>query len=132
MTWFLMPLQKFATFSGRSRRKEYWMFFLFTAVVSIVLAVVDMGIGTYHEASGVGLLSALFTLAVLIPWIAVTARRFHDIGKSGWLQLLFIIPLVGLILWIVWMARAGDQGPNSYGPDPKLGAALPEGGPAFA
>lgn len=119
MTWALMPLQKYAVFSGRSRRKEFWMFVLFTFIVEIVLAIIDAIIGTYNTAIGMGLLSGLFYLAILVPSIALNTRRLHDIGKSGWFQLLFIIPIVGFILWIIWMVRDGDDGVNQYGPSPK-------------
>lgn len=130
MTWFLMAMQKYATFSGRSRRKEYWMFVLFVTLISIGLVIVDVIIGTYNDASGVGLLQGLFTLAIIVPYIAATARRFHDIGKSGWMQLLFLIPLVGFILWIIWMASDGNAGTNKYGPSPKAPAGFPESGAA--
>ena len=128
MTWALMPLQKYAVFSGRSRRKEFWMFVLFTFVVEIVLAI----IGTYNTALGIGLLSGLFYLAILVPSIALNTRRLHDIGKSGWFQLLFIIPIVGFILWIIWMVRDSDDGVNKYGPSPKAPVGYYEGGAAPA
>ena len=132
MTWALMPLQKYAVFSGRSRRKEFWMFVLFTFVVEIVLAIIDAIIGTYNTALGIGLLSGLFYLAILVPSIALNTRRLHDIGKSGWFQLLFIIPIVGFILWIIWMVRDGDDGVNKYGPSPKAPVGYYEGGAAPA
>jgi uncharacterized membrane protein YhaH (DUF805 family) len=130
MTWALMPLQKYAVFSGRSRRKEFWMFVLFTFIVEIVLAIIDAIIGTYNTAIGIGLLSGLFYLAILVPSIALNTRRLHDIGKSGWFQLLFIIPIVGFILWIIWMVRDGDDGVNQYGPSPKDPVGYYEGGGA--
>jgi uncharacterized membrane protein YhaH (DUF805 family) len=115
----LDALQKYAVFSGRSRRKEYWMFVLFTFLVSIGLGFIDTLAETYEDTTGTGLLSGLFQLAVLVPSIAVNTRRLHDTNKSGWFQLLFIIPLVGLILWIIWMVKDSDQGGNQYGPNPK-------------
>ena len=132
MTWALMPLQKYAVFTGRSRRKEFWMFVLFTFVVEIILAIIDAIIGTYDTAVGMGLLSGLFYLAILVPSIALNTRRLHDIGKSGWFQLLFLIPIVGFILWIIWMVRDGDEGPNQYGPSPKAPVGYYEGGAAPA
>ena len=130
MTWALMPLQKYAVFTGRSRRKEFWMFVLFTFVVEIILAIIDAIIGTYNTAVGMGLLSGLFYLAILVPSIALNTRRLHDIGKSGWFQLLFLIPIVGFILWIIWMVRDGDEGMNQYGPSPKAPVGYYEGGAA--
>jgi uncharacterized membrane protein YhaH (DUF805 family) len=132
MTWALMPLEKYAVFSGRSRRKEYWMFVLFTFVVGIGLGFIDTLAGTYEDTTGIGLLSGLFQLAVLVPSIAVNTRRLHDTGKSGWLQLLFIIPLVGLILWIIWMVKDSDLSGNQYGPNPKTADVNPLSGAAPA
>ena len=120
LTVAVSPLKKYATFSGRSHRKEYLLFVLFVVVVFIALTIVDDLLGTYDAETGWGLLSGLFSLATLVPYLALNSRRLHDIGKSGWLQLLFLIPLVGLILWIVWMASEGDLGVNKYGPDPRL------------
>ncbi|MFC5727284.1 MULTISPECIES: DUF805 domain-containing protein [Nocardioides] len=121
MSWFVMALKKYATFSRRARRKEYWMFFLWAALIVLGLAIIDNLVGTYDEATGWGLLSGLFSLAMVVPSISVTARRLHDIGKSGWLQLLFLIPLVGFILWIIWMVTDGDSHTNQYGPSVKGG-----------
>ena len=108
------------------------MFVLFAFLISIGLLFVDMFVGTYDETLGIGLLEGLFSLAMLIPSLAVAARRLHDTGKSGWLQLLFLIPIAGLILWIIWMAKEGDDGMNKYGPSPKDTAGYPPGGPALA
>lgn len=132
MTWFVMALKKYATFSGRSRRKEYWMFFLFVTLIMIGLAIIDLLVGTYNEAAGIGLLQGLFGLATLVPYLALNARRLHDTGKSGWLQLLFIIPLVGFILWIIWMVTEGDRVTNKYGPNPKFAEGPAQGGAVLA
>lgn len=100
-------LTNYANFNGRARRSEYWWYTLFTVIVSIVLGVVDGATG-----SGVGTLGAIFSLATLIPSIAVAVRRMHDVGKSGWFCL---IPIYNLVL----ACTEGDQGTNEYGPDPK-------------
>jgi uncharacterized membrane protein YhaH (DUF805 family) len=76
-------------------------------------------LGTFSEENTVGLLQGLFTLAVAVPQIALNTRRFHDVGKSGWWQLLFLIPLVGLVMWLAYMGSDGDEGENKYGPSPK-------------
>jgi uncharacterized membrane protein YhaH (DUF805 family) len=124
MTWALMPLKKYAVFTGRSRRKEYWMFLLlFTLLPSICFGTIDWLAGTSDLV--VNLLSWLVSVAILVPSIAVTTRRLHDSGKSGWRQLLFFIPLVGIVLWIIWMVRDGDDGVNNYGPNPKTAAVYP-------
>jgi uncharacterized membrane protein YhaH (DUF805 family) len=113
MNWYIAVLKKYAEFSGRARRKEFWMFVLINFAISIVLGIVE---GLLGDA---GFLSSIYGLAVMVPSIAVSARRLHDINKSGWLQLLGLIPLVGLIILIVFFAKEGDAGPNAYGADPK-------------
>ncbi|WP_137681198.1 DUF805 domain-containing protein [Aurantiacibacter suaedae] len=142
MEWMLMPLRKYAQFSGRSRRKEFWMFALLNMIVySVVigLMVATSGASAFAGANsanplaiytslftGVGLLLAVWALAVFIPSIAVSVRRLHDRDMSGWWYLGFIvasmIPFIGLIAsiaFIVIMALPGTPGPNRYGPDPK-------------
>lgn len=108
------------------------MFILFAFLISIGLLIIDMLVGTYNDAAGIGLLEGLFSLAMLVPSLAVTARRLHDTGKSGWLQLLFLIPLAGLVLWIIWMVQEGHAGMNKYGPSPQDEAGSSQGGTALA
>ena len=131
MEWMLMPLKRYADFSGRSRRKEYWMFVLFIFLVSVAISMVLslLGLSAEDEGSLLGLGGAmlvillLFSLAVIIPSIAVQVRRFHDQDKSGWLVLLNLIPFVGGIIVLVFMCLDGTRGPNRYGPDPKGGGS---------
>jgi len=118
MNWYLEVLRKYAVFSGRARRKEYWFFALFNLLISIVLAVVDAAIG-FTDIEGLGPLRGLYTLAVLIPGIAVTVRRLHDTGKSGWYILLGLIPCVGGIILLVFMVEDSQHGENEYGSYPK-------------
>lgn len=119
MNWYLGVLKKYATFTGRAQRAEYWYFVLFSTIVSIVLTILDAIFGTLSP-SGTGLLSGIYSLAVLIPYIAVGARRLHDIGKSGWWQLIALIPLIGAILLIIWFATDSKED-NQYGENPKKG-----------
>jgi uncharacterized membrane protein YhaH (DUF805 family) len=119
MSWFVEALKKYAVFSGRSRRKEYWYFVLFVVFISIVLSTIDGLFGTYHRESGAGLLSTMFSLAVLIPSIAVSVRRLHDIDRTGWWVLISLVPLVGWIVLLVFHVQDGTPGPNRFGPDPK-------------
>jgi uncharacterized membrane protein YhaH (DUF805 family) len=127
MIWALMPLQRYAEFSGRSRRKEYWMFSLFAILISIGFGYIDILAGTSNTLAGFGLFQALFDLALTVPSLAVTTRRLHDTGKSGWVQLLFLIPLIGLIV-IIWLVNDSDQGDNQYGPNPKTTDIYPPAG----
>lgn len=119
MEWMMMPLQRYADFSGRSRRKEYWMFVLGVIIVAIVLSVIEGVLGLTGMIGPYGPLSALFLLAIIIPGIAVQVRRFHDQDKSGWFVLLGFIPIVGGLIVLVFMCLEGTRGPNQYGPDPK-------------
>src|SRR5437899_1593476 len=92
MHWYLEALKKYAVFSGRARRKEYWMFFLFNLIIGLVLGVIE------GVAGGPGVLESLYGLAVLIPGIAVSVRRLHDTNRSGWWLLIGLIPLIGVIV----------------------------------
>lgn len=102
---------KYVSFNGRARRKEFWYFFLANLIISIPLVIIDSIIG-------VQVLSGIFSLAVLLPGISCGVRRLHDLGKSGWFYLLGLIPLVNLYL-IYLFATEGVRGDNQYGPDPK-------------
>jgi len=119
MNWYLQVLKKYAVFSGRARRKEYWFFFLFNIIASIVLSVIDVTVGTFSATSGVGLLSGIYGLAVIIPSIAVGVRRLHDIDRTGWWLLIAFIPLIGVLVLLVFALLPGTAGDNKYGPDPK-------------
>jgi uncharacterized membrane protein YhaH (DUF805 family) len=122
----LMPLRRYFDFSGRSRRKEYWMFVLFYVLVGAVLALAffatmsDQSDGTTNGMSSAFVwVGGLFLLALFIPSVAVQVRRFHDQDKSGWFILLGLIPYIGGIVVLVFMCLPGTIGPNRFGPDPK-------------
>lgn len=126
MEWMTLPLKRYADFSGRSRRKEYWMFLLGIIIVAVVLSIVEGVLGLSGMVGGVyGPLTALLVLAILIPSIAVQVRRFHDQDKSGWFVLLAFIPLIGGLITLVFMCLEGTPGPNRFGEDPK-GAGAPD------
>ena len=105
---------KYADFKGRARRPEYWWWTLFNVLLSIPLALLDVAI---EGANGGGVLSNLVGLALLLPSLAVGARRLHDTDRSGWLQLLWFIPLIGWIIIIVFLCQRGTDGPNRFGSD---------------
>lgn len=136
MEWMLMPLQRYADFQGRSRRKEYWMFILFQVIVYVVLGTLMAVFGAFtSDMSGdpspmlwpfIGVF-AIFALGVFIPSLAVQVRRLHDRDMSGWWILIGIIPIinyVGSIVLLVFYCLDGTPGPNRYGPDPKGGNNL--------
>lgn len=121
MSWYLKVLKNYAVFRGRARRKEYWMFILVNVIVSVVLIFLDGALGTIDPESGVGLFNSLYTLGVLVPTLAVTARRLHDTNRSGWWQLIGLVPLIGFFVLLFFTVLDGDQGTNRFGEDPKAG-----------
>jgi uncharacterized membrane protein YhaH (DUF805 family) len=124
MSWYLDVLKKYVTFSGRARRKEYWMFVLFNLIFAIVAMVLDNVLGLANEQTGYGIIYTLYTLGVLLPSLAVLVRRLHDIGKSGWWVFITLIPLIGAIWLLVLLVGDSQPGTNEYGPNPKT--SLPE------
>ena len=119
MSWYLEVLKKYAVFSGRARRKEYWYFVLFNILASIVLGIIDGVTGCFNAATGVGLLGGIYSLAMIIPSISVSVRRLHDTGRSGWWLLIGLIPLIGAIVLLVFMVRDSFPDDNEYGASPK-------------
>ncbi len=118
--WFLDPVKHhYFDFEGRVTRQQYWMFILWTFIISIPLSV----IGSMIDVEG---LDSLFSLAIFLPSLGLATRRLHDIDKSGWWQLLFFIPIIGWIVVIVWLAQVGRKGTNRYGVDPKTTDVAPQ------
>ncbi|MET9955875.1 DUF805 domain-containing protein [Streptomyces sp. NPDC006339] len=117
MNWYLDVLKKYAVFSGRARRKEYWMYTLFNVIALIIVAVIDQAISTYP------LLYGIYALATFLPSLGVTVRRLHDTGRSGWWILISLVPLVGGIILLVFLASDGEAQQNAHGPNPKLAPA---------
>ena len=117
-------MNNFANFEGRASRSEYWWFALATFIAGFCIGLVDGVILVVMDVPIDSLLwsfsplGTLFQLAILIPGLAVLVRRFHDLGKSGWWFFILLIPCVGIILYIVWMATEGEPHDNAYGPVP--------------
>ena len=115
---------KYATFSGRASRSEYWWSYLGIAVISMVLQIIGivggLALGSVNEGLGAlfGLAAFAGLLALLIPSLSVNVRRLHDTGKSGWMLLILLIPCIGFILWLVWMIEDGQPHVNAYGAVP--------------
>jgi len=106
---------KYVTFSGRALRSEFWFFTLFVVLGSLVAATLDAVLfGVRGEAGGP--VSLIFGLGILLPNLAVSVRRLHDTGRSGWFILLGLIPLIGIIILLIWFCQRGEDGPNAYGP----------------
>ena len=135
MDLILKPLRHYADFTGRTRRREFWSFFLFVWIMLFVLMYLDTVLGLGGTATGYrtgnsigfnmtgGLLTLLFGVATLIPILAVSVRRLHDVGKSGWYLLFIVVLLIGWIYLLYLYVQPGMSGPNEYGPDPKAADA---------
>jgi uncharacterized membrane protein YhaH (DUF805 family) len=106
----------YVNFSDRASRSEYWFWILFVIIGDIVAMAIDY-------ALGIQVISTLFSLAVLLPGIAIAVRRLHDLDRSGWWVLLALIPLIGAIILLIWFCSRGTDGPNRFGPDPLSGMA---------
>ena len=119
MNWYLHVLKNYATFSGRARRKEYWMFFLFNVLISLGLGVLDVVAGTYSVEYETGFFSGLYSLLVLIPSIAVSVRRLHDTNRSGWWIVISLIPIIGVLVLFVFTCLDSQPGTNRFGANPK-------------
>jgi len=119
MNWYLEALKKYATFTGRARRKEFWFFTLGNFLAVLGLGVVDGLMGNFDPQYEIGPLSGLYLLAVLVPSIAVTVRRLHDTDRSGWWILLGLIPIVGGLVLLYFEVLDSQPGTNRFGPNPK-------------
>jgi uncharacterized membrane protein YhaH (DUF805 family) len=117
MNWYLEVLKKYAEFNGRARRTEYWMFVLFNLLAYVVLGIVERIIHVQM------ILTTIYSLAVLVPALAVSVRRLHDTNRSGWWLLVALIPLVGAIVLLVFGVQEGQASQNQYGPNPKASPA---------
>ena len=149
MYWYIKALKKYAVFEGRARRKEFWYFVEVYFIIRIVLRLIDAAVGSYHAASDTGLFDGLFVMAMLTPSIAVTVRRLHDTGRSGWWALLMLpigiaftvgvdnltsggtsesdliaimlmVGMVGIVVLFVFMVMDSNLNDNQFGPNPKL------------
>lgn len=122
MNWFLDVIKnKYATFTGRARRKEFWMYFLVVAIIEIALSIILSILGLIGGVFVIigSFITVLFGLAIIIPTLALWMRRLHDTGKSGWWLLINIIPVVGSIVLLIFALLDSQPGDNKYGPNPK-------------
>lgn len=128
MQWYLNVVRdNYATFTGRARRKEYWMFVLFNMIFAVVAMIIDNILGTtfgftegYRQVGpAYGWIYMLYLLAMIIPSFAVFVRRLHDVGKSGWWFFIILIPFVGAVWLFVLVCIDGNPGEKIYGPSPK-------------
>ena len=118
MEWYIKVLKQFSDFETRARRKEYWMFTLFSVIISSILTLIDNNLGTAVN-TGSGLLSGIYSLIILVPTLAVGVRRLHDVGKSGWMLLVALIPLIGVIWLLILFCKDSQLEENKWGTNPK-------------
>lgn len=118
MEWYLRVIRNYIGFSGRARRKEFWMFILVNAFVTAVISILDKILG-WNLGDDDGVLSIIYSLLIFLPSLAVQFRRLHDVERSAWWLLLMFIPVVGWVALIVFSCQSGTPGYNNFGPDPK-------------
>ena len=116
MHWYTDVIRKYAVFSGRAARPEYWWFVLYNLIVALVINIV---VGVIAGRSTGQVVSDLYSLAVLLPSLGVAIRRLHDTNRTGWWLLIGIIPVIGWIVLLVFLVMASDPGSNSHGPNPQ-------------
>ena len=119
MDWYLMVWKKYAQFSGRSRRKELWMFALFNVLVALVLCIGSIALKENVAGKIFMGLYWIYLVAVIIPCLALGARRLHDTGRSGWWWLIDLVPFIGPVILLVFWVLDSEPGANKYGPNPK-------------
>lgn len=119
MNYYSICLSKFADFSGRARRREYWTFVLVNCLIALLLLTLGLTFGEDSPASNI--MVTIFYLIMLVPNLSVSVRRLHDIGKSGWYTFLSLIPLIGGLILLIWSLMDSEPGENQYGKNPKEG-----------
>lgn len=115
MNWYVQAFQKYAEFNGRSTRGEFWYFLLIHALVILGIILIELVFGTY------GILGGLYAIGAIVPSFAVTVRRLHDTGRSGWSILLVLIPVIGSVILLIFLLQDSQYGENQYGKSPKEG-----------
>ncbi len=119
MEWYFTVLRKYAVFSGRARRKEYWIYNLINSIVISILAVSEGFTSRFDTGYGIGMLTSIYILGVMIPSIAVTVRRLHDTGRSGLWYFVGLIPVIGWLAVLIFTLLDSEFGSNEYGDNPK-------------
>lgn len=120
MDWYLKVLRQYADFDGRARRTEFWMFNLFNLLILLALAGMMIILGSQSTLALIPMaLMSLYWLAIAIPHLAVSVRRLHDVGYSGWMLFIGIVPILGGIWLLVLYCTDSQPGDNEYGPNPK-------------
>ncbi len=125
MSWYITCWKKYVDFSGRARRREYWWFYLINSIIASILAMIAVFTSRETNISPFYWVAVLFSLAIILPSLAVQIRRLHDVGKSGWWIFISLVPFIGGLWLLVLMLSDSQAGTNQYGPNPKEAPAVP-------
>lgn len=125
MSWYITCWKKYVDFGGRARRREYWWFWLINVVIAWILAMIAVFTSNDTNLSPFYWVAVLFSLAIILPSLAVQIRRLHDVGKSGWWIFISLVPFIGSLWLLVLMLSDSQAGTNQYGPNPKEMTAVP-------
>ena len=115
MNYFLDALKNYATFSGRATRQQYWMYILFYIVFYFIAVMLDINLGQFDKEKMTGFISTFYTFGLLLPTVAILARRLHDIGRSSWWILLILIPVIGSLVILIMTLMDSQKNENKYG-----------------
>ncbi|EKO3798637.1 DUF805 domain-containing protein [Vibrio harveyi] len=117
--WYYRVILNYSNFGGRARRQEYWYFTLVNVLVNLVMGIIDRVIGSVMQMDNFGFFGVIYALFIMIPSIAVTVRRLHDSGRTGWWALIAFVPIIGVLVLLYFLIQDSEEGSNQYGANPK-------------
>ncbi|MHA2771378.1 DUF805 domain-containing protein [Vibrio harveyi] len=117
--WYYRVILNYSNFSSRARRQEYWYFTLVNVLVNLVMGIIDRVIGSVMQMDNFGFFGVIYALFIMIPSIAVTVRRLHDSGRTGWWALIAFVPIIGVLVLLYFLIQDSEEGSNQYGATPK-------------
>ncbi|MFN1650048.1 DUF805 domain-containing protein [Vibrio rotiferianus] len=117
--WYYKVILNYTNFNGRARRQEYWYFTLVNVLVNLVMGIIDRAIGSATQMDNFGFFGVIYALFIMIPSIAVTVRRLHDSGRTGWWALIAFVPVIGILVLLYFLIQDSEEGSNQYGANPK-------------
>ncbi|BBL91383.1 aminopeptidase [Vibrio rotiferianus] len=117
--WYYKVILNYTNFNGRARRQEYWYFTLVNVLVNLVMGIIDRVIGSVMQMENFGFFGVIYALFIMIPSIAVTVRRLHDSGRTGWWALIAFVPIIGILVLLYFLIQDSEEGSNQYGANPK-------------
>ncbi|MET2900705.1 DUF805 domain-containing protein [Vibrio rotiferianus] len=117
--WYYKVVLNYTNFNGRARRQEYWYFTLVNVLINLVMGIIDRVIGSVMQMENFGFFGVIYALFIMIPSIAVTVRRLHDSGRTGWWALIAFVPIIGILVLLYFLIQDSEEGSNQYGVNPK-------------